>query len=110
MITLVHIINIVSEADTPLSERIGPLRRYHGSGEINLEVENKQTKMEELARRYSDGQIDYLDGMTIGYKDWWFNCRPSNTEPLLRLRVEAKSKELLDQKLSEMTEQPGKPA
>jgi phosphomannomutase len=110
MITLVHIINIVSEGDTPLSERIAPLRRYHGSGEISVEVANKQIKLEELARRYSDGQIDHLDGMTIGYKDWWFNCQPSNTEPLLRLRVEAKSKELLDQKLSEMTEQLGKPA
>ena len=110
MITLVHVINIVSEGDTPLSERIAPLRRYHGSGEISVEVANKQIKLEELARRYSDGQIDHLDGMTIGYKDWWFNCRPSSTEPLLRLRVEAKSKELLDQKLSEMTEQLSKPA
>jgi len=109
MITLVHVLNIVSDPDVPISELIRPLRRYHSSGEINFEVEEKQVRMDELARRYSDGRIDYLDGVTIGYKDWWFNCRPSNTEPLLRLNVEAKSKELLDEKLSEIEVQLGKP-
>lgn len=109
MITLVHIINIVSEKDAPISELIKPLQRYSSSGEINFEVENKKTKMDEMTRRYSDSQIDHLDGVTIRYKDWWFNCRPSNTEPLLRLNVEAKSKEMLDDKLSELTEQLGKP-
>lgn len=110
LITFVHVINIASEAKTPISELIKPLRRYNTSGEINFEVEDKQTRMEELARRYNDGQIDYLDGVTVGYKDWWFNCRPSNTEPLLRLNVEAKSKELLDEKLSEIEQILGKPA
>ncbi|MGD8499805.1 MAG: phosphomannomutase/phosphoglucomutase [Phycisphaerales bacterium] len=110
MITLVHVINIVSKAKVPISELIDPLRRYYSSGEIDFEVDDKQTKMDEFERRYSDGQIDHLDGVTIGYKDWWFNCRASNTEPLLRLNIEAKSKELLDEKLSEMTEQLGKPA
>jgi phosphomannomutase len=85
------------------------LRRYHSSGEINFEVEEKQVRMDELARRYGDGHIDSLDGVTIGFKDWWFNCRPSNTEPLLRLNVEADSKELLDEKLSEIEGQLGRP-
>jgi phosphomannomutase len=110
MITLVHMINVVSRADTPLSELIAPLKRYYNSGEKNFEVVDKQAKMDELARRYSDGQVDHLDGVTIGYKDWWFNCRPSNTEPLLRLNIEAKSKELLDEKLTEITQQLGEPA
>jgi len=109
MITLVHVMNIVSKAGVPMSELIEPLRKYRSSGEINFEVEDKQAKMDELARRYSDGQIDHLDGVTIGYKDWWFNCRPSNTEPLLRLNVEAKSKELLDEKFSEIAEHLGEP-
>ncbi len=109
MITFVHILNIISEAKKPISELIKPLRRYHNSSEINFKIEDKQAKMDELAKRYSDGQIDYLDGITIGYKDWWFNCRPSNTEPLLRLVVEAKSKELFDEKLSEIESQLGKP-
>jgi phosphomannomutase len=109
MITLVHVINIVSQANVPISELINPLRRYHSSGEMNFTVDNKQAKMDELAKRYSDGQIDHLDGVTIGYKDWWLNCRPSNTEPLLRLNIEAKSKKLLDEKLAEITGHLGKP-
>jgi phosphomannomutase len=109
MITLVHMINIVSGADAPLSELIRPLRKYHNSGEMNFEVEDKQAKMDKFARRYSDGQIDNLDGVTIRYKDWWFNCRPSNTEPLLRLNIEANTEELLQEKLAEMTQQLGEP-
>ena len=108
LITLVHVLNIIGEADVTISELIKPLRRYHSSGEINFKVDDKQTKLEELARRYGDGQIDHLDGVTIGYKDWWFNSRPSNTEPLLRLNVEAKTKELLDEKLSEIKAQLGR--
>ena len=109
MITLVHMINLVSGAEAPLSELIAPLKRYHNSGEMNFEVEDKQARMDEFARRYSDGQVDHLDGVTVGYKDWWFNCRPSNTEPLLRLNIEAKTKELLEEKLAEMTQQLGEP-
>ena len=56
------------------------------------------------------GQYDDLDGTTIQYKDWWFNCRPSNTEPFLRLNVEAKTKELLDAKLGELKSLLGTPA
>ncbi len=103
LITLVHMINIVSSSNVSVSELIKPLRKYATSGEMNFEVENKQEKMDELTRRYSDGQIDQLDGVTISFKDWWCNCRPSNTEPLLRLNVEAKTKELLDEKLSEIS-------
>ncbi len=109
MITLVHILNIISQANTPISELIKPLRRYYSSGEINFKVDDKQAKMDELAKRYSDGQIDRFDGVTIQYKQWWFNCRPSNTEPLLRLNVEAKTKELLDEKLAEIEKQLGMP-
>ena len=108
LITLVHTINIVSNTELPVSELIKPLRKYSTSGEMNFEVEDKQGKMDELARRYSDAQIDYLDGVTVGFKDWWCNCRPSNTEPLLRLNVEAKTKELLDEKLAEISDLLGK--
>ena len=77
--------------------------------EINFKVDDKQVKMEELARKYSDGQFDSLDGVTIRFKNWWFNCRPSNTEPLLRLNVEARSKEILEDKISEIESMLGKP-
>ena len=109
LITLVHVLNTVSDSKMPISETIKPLRRYFDSGEINFKVENKQAKMAELARKYSDGQIDHLDGTTVGYKEWWFNCRPSNTEPLLRLNVEAKTRDLLNKKLVEMEAILGKP-
>jgi phosphomannomutase len=108
LITLVHVINIVSGAGVPISELIKPLKKYACSGEINFEIEDKRAKMDELAKIYSEGRIDHLDGVTIGYKDWWFNCRPSNTEPVLRLIVEASSKEILDEKLTELTGHLGK--
>jgi phosphomannomutase len=108
LITLVHVLNIVSDAKVPVSELVKPLRRYYSSSEINFPVEDKQAKMDGLARRYGEGQIDHLDGVTVMYKDWWFNCRPSNTEPLLRLNVEAKSKKLLEENLFEIEKQLGR--
>jgi phosphomannomutase len=109
LITLVHVLNIVSKADKPISELIKPLRRYASTGEVNFKVEDKQSKMDELARVYNEGKVDYLDGVTVDFKDWWFNCRPSNTEPLLRLNIEAKTQELLDEKVKEMEKLVGTP-
>ena len=102
MITLVHMLNIVGHSDKSVSEMIAPLRRYSASGELNFEVDDKQATMTELGRKYSDGQQDDLDGVTIQLKDWWFNVRPSNTEPLLRLNLEAKTPEMLAEKLAEL--------
>jgi phosphomannomutase len=109
LITFVHLLNIVSSSDVPLSRLIEPLKRYYSSGETNFKVEDKQKKMDELEQKYSTGQIDHLDGVTIQFKDWWFNCRPSNTEPYLRLNVEAKTEQLLNQKMSEIIEILGEP-
>ncbi len=109
MITLVHVMNIVSQAGVPISELVKPLKRYSCSGELNFEIEDQQTKIKEIAKRYSDARIDHLDGLTIGYKDWWFNCRPSNAEPFLRLIVETSGKEELAEKLSEITGHLGEP-
>jgi phosphomannomutase len=63
--------------------------RYFISGEINSEVADQAAKMEEIAARYSDGEIARLDGISVDYDDWHFNVRPSNTEPLLRLNLES---------------------
>ena len=104
-----NVLNVVYAGNRPMSELIRPLRRYASSGEINFKVDNKEAKMEELARRYSEGQIDHLDGVTISFKEWWFNCRPSNTEPLLRLNIEAKTEDLLKEKLAEMKQMLGAP-
>jgi len=109
LITLVHMLNIVSDSAVSVSELIRPLKRYFSSGELNFKVEDKEAKMNLFAKRYADAQIDWLDGVTVVYKDWWLNCRPSNTEPLLRLNVEAKNQKLLDEKLAEIEQQLGKP-
>lgn len=109
MITLVHLLNILSATKSPISKLVKPLRRYRSSGELNFEVEDKKAMMDELQRKYSQGQADDLDGVTVLFKDWWFNCRPSNTEPLLRLNVEAKSKPILDKRLKELEVVLGKP-
>lgn len=102
MITLVHMLNILGSTDTPVSELVAPLQRFSASGEVNFEVEDKDIMMKELERKYSQGQVDDLDGVTVQFKDWWFNVRPSNTEPLLRLNVEAKTPDLLSEKFEEL--------
>ncbi len=84
-----YVLTIISEAGENLSTLAAPLRRYPGTGEVNFEVEDKAGKMKELAETFSDGRVDWLDGVTVEYDDWWFNVRASNTEPLLRLNLEA---------------------
>mgnify|MGYP000257831570 CR=1 FL=1 len=109
MITLVHMLNIVSMHDAPVSERVAPLRRYYATGEVNFEVDDKEAAMRDLARKYSQGKIDDLDGITVQFKDWWFNVRPSNTEPLLRLNVEANDPRLLRDVFKELVDFLGEP-
>ncbi len=109
MITLVHMLNILGASDKTVSQMVAPLKRFSNSGEVNFQVEDKEAAMKELARRYSQGQVDDLDGITVQFKDWWFNVRPSNTEPLLRLNVEAKAPDLLDEKFDEIKSFLGEP-
>jgi phosphomannomutase len=92
----------LSKAGKPLSELLEPFRRYRASGEINSEVADQQATIENLARAFADGKENRLDGLTVEYEDWWFNARPSNTEPLLRLNVEARTPELLEKKTEEV--------
>jgi phosphomannomutase len=73
-----------------MSELLEPLRSsYFISGEINSEVDDQEGKMRELAERYADGRVGWLDGVSVDYTDWHFNVRPSNTEPLMRLNLES---------------------
>jgi phosphomannomutase len=92
----------LSRAETRLSEILAPYRRYFDSGEINTRVEDAAARIEEIAGRFADGRQDRLDGLTVEFDDWWCNVRPSNTEPLLRLNVEARTQELLDEKTAEV--------
>lgn len=109
MLAFVHVINILAEAGRPLSELMAPMRKYAASGERNFETENKDAVVKELARVFSDARIDFLDGITVQYEDWWFNVRPSNTEPLLRLNLEADTADLMEVRLAEVSRYLGKP-
>jgi phosphomannomutase len=73
----------------PLSEMWRPYRRYRQSGEINRRVADVPAMLARVRAVYDGGEADELDGLTVTYTDWWFNLRPSNTEPLLRLNLEA---------------------
>src|SRR6266496_1196224 len=92
----------MSKAGKPLSELLAPLRRYSDSGEINTEVADQKAVMERISRAYPEDRRDRLDGLTVEFDDWWFNVRPSNTEPLLRLNVEASTSEQLREKTAEV--------
>jgi phosphomannomutase len=98
------LLELLSVRERKLSELLAPLReRYFISGEINSEVADQDAKMQELAERYSDGDVGWLDGASVDYPDWHFNVRPSNTEPLLRLNLESLvSREHMEEKRDEV--------
>jgi phosphomannomutase len=96
--TLIELVNIASEEDKPLSELGQAFERYPTSGEINIHVRDWQAVLASLERKYGDGQVDHLDGLSVEYPDWWFNIRPSHTEPLVRINVGATSQKALEAK------------
>ena len=102
MIAALIVLEALSESDRPLSEMLEPYDRYFASGEINSEVSDQMESIERLSAEYSDGRQDRTDGLTVEYADWWFNCRASNTEPLLRLNLEAKTQDLMEEKRDEV--------
>ena len=102
LIAAVVALGELSAADVPLSELLAPLKRYADSGEINSRVDDQHAKIEEIAAALADGRQDRLDGLTVEFDDWWCNVRASNTEPLLRLNVEARTPALLEEKTAEV--------
>jgi phosphomannomutase len=104
LIAAVVALGELSKANVPLSQLLAPLRRYSSSGEINSVVDDQHGRLEAIAERYARGRQDRLDGLTVEFDDWWFNVRPSNTEPLLRLNVEARTPELLADKTADVLE------
>jgi len=98
IIAALTVIELLSQEGVTMSEALKPLDTYFRSGEINSEVADQQAVLRRLESRFSDGELDYLDGLTVSYPDWWFNVRPSNTQPLLRLNVEANDPALLEEK------------
>src|SRR6266571_3985940 len=100
LIAFLITLELVSIEGKPLSELLKPLDKGVRSGEINSVVSDAQGKLHALEERYSREaeSVDHLDGLTFDYGDWWFNVRPSNTEPLLRVNVEARTRTLMEQK------------
>lgn len=96
------ILNLMAETGKKASELVAAVRRYHHSGEINSEVADKDAILAKLKETYADGQQHELDGLKVEYADWWFNVRPSNTEPLLRLNLEADTLEKMEEKREEL--------
>ena len=104
LIAFLITLELVSVEGKPLSELLKPLDKGVRSGEINSKVSDVQGKLQALEEHFgkSAKSVDHMDGITVDYGDWWFNVRPSNTEPLLRLNVEANSRALMEQKCDEV--------
>ncbi len=106
IITALLVLELMSQSGQPLSVMLEPYQRYADSGEINTVVANPAATVEAIAEheRAAGASIDRLDGLTVEHADWWYNVRPSNTEPLLRLNVEAKTPELCAAHVAEVRE------
>ena len=97
MLAALHVLAAVGHSDRPLSELVSRFERYANSGEINSRVADQQMIMDRVAAAFTGrGEQDRLDGLTVSGPDWWVNVRPSNTEPLLRLNVEASNSETME--------------
>ena len=102
---ILHIVSEMKKKGVTVSELIAQIATYANSGEINFKIEKKKEAMEAMREHFTQKEevVKFMDfdGYRIEFADWWFNVRPSNTEPYLRLLMEAKTKELLDAKLAE---------
>ena len=102
ILAMLVLMQVLSEAGQPLSELRGQYEPYAASGEINFDVGDQQAALQAVEAAFSNGEMDYLDGLTVDLGDRWFNVRPSNTEPKLRLNAEAPDGEAVDELVSEV--------
>jgi len=102
IIAALVVLEALSTAGMPLSELRKPFERYADSGEINTEVASPIAVIDRVAAHFAGAQLDRLDGLTVDLGDWWFNLRPSNTEPLLRLNLEAATTDACAQRVDEV--------
>jgi len=97
-LAMLSVLNLLSKERKKLSELVAPLHRYAASGEINFEVADKDGAMAAVEREFGPGgEVKKLDGLSVIHRDWWCNVRPSNTEPVLRLNLEARTPALRDE-------------
>ena len=109
VLAAILVMNQLSQEKKTLKQAADPLRKYFGTGEINFKVDDKEKLMKAVEAKYQDGKIDFLDGISVTYPTWWVNVRPSNTEPYLRMCLEADTKALMEQKRDELFGILGKP-
>jgi phosphomannomutase len=105
IIAMLTVAELLARQEGPLSDLLAPIDPYVRSGEINSEVEDQAATLEKVEQHYmqrNDPKIDHLDGLTVDFGDWWFNLRPSNTEPLLRLNVEASDRATMERERDEL--------
>jgi phosphomannomutase len=105
IIATLTVAELLARQEGPLSDLLAPIDPYVRSGEINSEVEDQAATLEKVEQHYmqrNDPKIDHLDGLTVDFGDWWFNLRPSNTEPLLRLNVEASDRATMERERDEL--------
>jgi phosphomannomutase len=102
LIAALIVLERLSVANQPLSELRRPFERYVASGEINTQVDDVHAVIDQVAEHYASAGQDRLDGLTVDLGGWWFNLRPSNTEPLLRLNLEAPTQDEVDQHVAEV--------
>jgi len=103
ILAMLHILELLSETGERLADLVDPLNKYAHSGEINFEVRDTAETIAFLMDEFSGCDVSQMDGLSVEFGDWWFNVRGSNTEPLLRLNVEAKTDELLQEKVAMLT-------
>ena len=89
LFAMIQMINLLALKRAPISSLIDPLRVYSATGEINMQVQDKDGIYRALESHFRGGRQDLLDGLSIDFDSWWFNLRASNTEPLMRLNLEA---------------------
>ena len=103
-IAFLVLLQLLSQDERPISKIVEEFKKYYRANEVNIEIEDKKGAIEKIKKYFHDGQQDELDGITVEYKDWWFNVRPSNTEPLLRITVEANDKKTVEEKTKKILE------
>jgi phosphomannomutase len=102
LIATVQLLGELTRGDDELSKLRVPYERYVQSGEINTHVEDVAKVLETVSGTYLDGRQDHLDGLTVEFDTWWCNLRPSNTEPLLRLNLEAETRDECETRVAEL--------
>ena len=102
LLALSYVLGLFSDQEKPFSELLRPYQKYANSGELNFRIQDWDGLLEKLKEIYKDGEQRFIDGFSAEYPDWWFNIRPSKTEPLVRLVIEANSQEILEREKAKL--------